>query len=76
MSRQVLSGPEIRAALLRGVNTLANTVTATLGPKGRCIILERNPMWPPVITTFTDPFCHGSVNWEINKSITPLHKEP
>jgi len=50
MSRKVLSGPEIRAALLRGVNTLANTVTATLGPKGRCIILERNPMWPPVVT--------------------------
>jgi chaperonin GroEL len=50
MSRQVLSGTEIRAALLRGVNTLANTVTATLGPKGRCIILERNPMWPPVVT--------------------------
>ena len=50
MSRQVLSGTEIRAALLRGVNTLANTVTATLGPKGRCVILERNPMWPPVVT--------------------------
>ena len=50
MTRQVLLGNEIRAALLRGVNTLANTVTATLGPKGRCVILERNPLWPPVIT--------------------------
>jgi chaperonin GroEL len=50
MSRQVLSGTEIRPAIMRGVNILADTVTATLGPKGRCIILERNPMWPPITT--------------------------
>ena len=45
-----MKGDEIRQAILRGVNTLADAVTCTLGPKGRNVILERNPMWPPVVT--------------------------
>ena len=50
MSRKIMKGDEIRQAILRGVNTLADAVTCTLGPKGRNVILERNPMWPPVVT--------------------------
>lgn len=50
MSRQILKGDEIRQAILRGVNTLADAVVCTLGPKGRNVILERNPMWPPAVT--------------------------
>ena len=50
MSRQILKGDEIRQAVLRGVNTLADAVVCTLGPKGRNVILERNPMWPPAVT--------------------------
>lgn len=50
MSRQILKGDAIRHAVLRGVNTLADAVTCTLGPKGRNVILERNPMWPPAVT--------------------------
>ena len=49
-NRQILRGDELRQALLRGVNTLADTVKATLGPKGRNVILERNPLWPPAVT--------------------------
>jgi len=50
LSRKIMKGDEIRQAILRGVNTLADAVTCTLGPKGRNVILERNPMWPPVVT--------------------------
>jgi len=50
MSRQFLNGDELRAALLRGVNTLADAVTCTLGPHGRNVIFERNPMWPPHVS--------------------------
>lgn len=50
MSRQIRNGDEIRQSILRGVVTLAEAVTCTLGPKGRNVILERNPMWPPIVT--------------------------
>ena len=30
-----------RAAMMRGVNALANTVKVTLGPKGRNVVLSR-----------------------------------
>src|SRR4026209_140330 len=32
---------EARAAMMRGVNALANTVKVTLGPKGRNVVLSR-----------------------------------
>ena len=51
MSRQVKFGKELRAALLDGVNTLADSVKVTLGPAGRTVILERNPIWPPHVTS-------------------------
>lgn len=50
MSRETLCGKELRQELLAGVNILAEGVTATLGPHGRTVILERNPMWPPHVT--------------------------
>src|SRR5271155_2601976 len=38
-----------RAAILKGVNTLADAVKVTLGPKGRNVVIERS--WgSPVIT--------------------------
>ena len=36
-------------ALLRGVNTMANAVKVTLGPKGRNVILEKS-FGSPVVT--------------------------
>ena len=48
--RRVLEGNEARQAVLRGVNVLANAVKATLGPKGRCVILEKHPLFPPTVT--------------------------
>jgi len=41
MAKQLMLGDEARQALLRGVNTLSNVVKATLGPRGRNIILDK-----------------------------------
>jgi chaperonin GroEL len=39
--KQILFGEDARHALERGVNTLANAVKITLGPKGRNVVLEK-----------------------------------
>ena len=49
MAKSIIYGEEARQALLRGVNTLANAVKVTLGPKGRCVVLDKG-YGAPVIT--------------------------
>ena len=41
MAKQITLGEQSRAAILRGVDKLANTVKITLGPKGRNVILDK-----------------------------------
>lgn len=41
MAKQITIGDDARQALLRGVNTLNNLVKATLGPRGKNVILEK-----------------------------------
>ena len=41
MAKKILEGLEARKALENGVNTLANTVKITLGPKGRNVVLGK-----------------------------------
>ncbi|MFN2596118.1 MAG: chaperonin GroEL, partial [Pyrinomonadaceae bacterium] len=41
MAKQVIHGEESRAAILRGVNQLADAVKITLGPKGRNVVLDK-----------------------------------
>lgn len=41
MVKQITLGELSRAAILRGVNKLANTVKITLGPKGRNVVLDK-----------------------------------
>jgi chaperonin GroEL len=41
MSKQTLSGNKARAALLAGVEAVANPVKVTLGPRGRNVLLDR-----------------------------------
>ncbi len=41
MKKIIKHGPESREALLRGIDLLANTVKATLGPKGRLVVIGR-----------------------------------
>ena len=41
MAKQITFGGHSRAAILRGVNKLADTVKITLGPKGRNVVLDK-----------------------------------
>ncbi len=41
MAKQVLFSDEARAALLRGVNIMASAVKATMGPKGRNVVIDK-----------------------------------
>src|SRR3989442_1333136 len=49
MPRQLLLNEEARAALLRGVNIMAHAVKATLGPKGRNVVIAKK-FGSPTIT--------------------------
>lgn len=49
MAKEILHGVEAREALVRGVDTLANTVKITLGPKGRNVVLDKK-FGSPLIT--------------------------
>ncbi|HUE83029.1 MAG TPA: chaperonin GroEL [Pyrinomonadaceae bacterium] len=41
MAKQIVHGEDSRAAILRGVNQLADAVRITLGPKGRNVVLGK-----------------------------------
>jgi chaperonin GroEL len=49
ISKEIKFGEEARRALERGVDTLANAVKVTLGPKGRNVVLDRK-FGSPTIT--------------------------
>ncbi|HBS93522.1 MAG TPA: molecular chaperone GroEL, partial [Firmicutes bacterium] len=49
MAKQILFREEARRSLERGVNTLADTVKVTLGPKGRNVVLDKK-FGSPLIT--------------------------
>src|SRR2546427_7972465 len=49
MAKQITYGDASRQAILRGVNSLANAVRVTLGPKGRNVILDKK-FGSPTIT--------------------------
>ncbi|MBR2599286.1 MAG: chaperonin GroEL [Erysipelotrichaceae bacterium] len=49
MSKEVLYSKEVRSKMLKGVDTLADTVKVTLGPKGRNVVLEKS-YGSPLIT--------------------------
>src|ERR687897_1790899 len=49
MAKQVVHGEESRAAILRGINQLADAVKITLGPKGRNVIIAKK-FGSPTIT--------------------------
>ncbi|EPY31668.1 chaperonin GroEL, partial [Strigomonas culicis] len=48
-AKQVLFGDDARVRIVRGVNTLANAVKTTLGPKGRNVVIERS-FGAPIVT--------------------------
>ena len=48
MAKQITFGGNSRAAILRGVNKLADTVKITLGPKGRNVVLDKKHGSPTI----------------------------
>lgn len=49
MSKELRFSEDARKAILRGVNTLANAVKVTLGPKGRNVVIEKS-FGAPLVT--------------------------
>ena len=49
MAKLIKRGEDARKALEAGVNTLADTVKVTLGPKGRNVVLDKK-FGAPLIT--------------------------
>lgn len=49
MAKDVRFGDDARKRMLKGVNTLANAVRVTLGPKGRNVVLDKS-FGAPTIT--------------------------
>src|SRR5438445_8334921 len=49
MAKQIVYGDPSRQGILRGINSLADAVKVTLGPKGRNVILDKK-FGSPTIT--------------------------
>jgi chaperonin GroEL len=45
MAKQIIFGEEVRHSLRRGIDALADVVKVTLGPRGRCVVLDKK--WGP-----------------------------
>nr|UMW97440.1 Heat shock protein 60 kDa family chaperone GroEL [Escherichia coli] len=41
-AKDIRFGEDARSKMVRGVNVLANAVKATLGPKGRNVVLQKS----------------------------------
>src|SRR3990167_1513827 len=48
MAKQIIFDEHARSSLIKGIDKVANTVKVTLGPKGRNVILDKQPS--PLIT--------------------------
>ena len=49
MAKDIVYREDARAAILKGVNALADAVKVTLGPKGRNVVLDKK-FGSPLIT--------------------------
>jgi len=49
LAKQIIFGEEVRHALKKGVDALADAVKVTLGPKGHCVALDKKWGAPSVI---------------------------
>ena len=60
MSKLIKRGEEARKALQNGVDTLADTVKVTLGPKGRNVVLDKK-FGAPLINKRNSSFIKGAI---------------
>jgi chaperonin GroEL len=49
MAKQIIFGEELRHSLKKGIDTLADAVKVTLGPKGHCVALDKKWGAPSII---------------------------
>ena len=49
MAKQIIFGEDVRHALKKGIDALADAVKVTLGPKGHCVALDKKWGSPSVI---------------------------
>jgi len=49
MAKQIIFDEDVRHSLKKGIDTLADAVKVTLGPKGRCVVLDKKWGAPNVI---------------------------
>ncbi|MDD5127968.1 MAG: chaperonin GroEL [Dehalococcoidales bacterium] len=49
MAKQIIFGEDVRHALKKGVDTLADAVKVTLGPKGHCVALDKKWGAPSIV---------------------------
>ena len=56
MAKEVRFSKDARVAMMKGVDTLADAVKITLGPKGRNVVLERSYGSPSVSYTHLDVY--------------------
>ena len=50
-AKQIIFRDDARAKLLTGINTLAQAVRVTLGPKARTVVLERAYGSPTIVNS-------------------------
>ena len=51
MAKQIKQGEDARKALCAGIDTLADTVKITLGPRAATVVLDRSTAHPSSPTT-------------------------
>jgi len=49
MAKQIIFGEDVRHALKKGIDTLADAVKVTLGPRGHCVALDKKWGAPQVV---------------------------
>ena len=80
MAKDIKFSEEARRAMLRGVDTLANAVKVTLGPKGRNVVLEKKFGSPLItndgVTIAKETLWFGVINPPSRGSSSELNKVP
>ncbi len=77
MAKIIAFDEEARRGLERGLNTLADAVKVTLGPKGRNVVLEKSWGARPLLTTVSPSLARSS--WKIltrRSALSWLRKSP
>ena len=68
MSKMIFFDLEARNKMKKGVDTLANAVKVTLGPKGRNVVIEKKFGSPSITSVVQDNLLSTHSNFDVNIS--------